>query len=177
MPAREETESGVPRPTLGARMAEAMGYGHKHHGAATSLQASVRHRQASKAAAARRSTLAKLGQQSSARFGSAGRPWRDDSDSDGGGFERDDGDDDGDDGGGAAFGFGDSARGALSSPPGVRDDVDADWFGAVAAEPPKPKAPKPRRPRHDDRSVANAGYLNKFDADFDRAMAKSQQLR
>ena len=58
-----------------------------------------------------------------------------------------------------------------------RDDVDADWFGAVAAEPPKPKAPKPRRPRHDDRSVANAGYLNKFDADFDRAMAKSQQLR
>ena len=175
--AREEAESGVPRPTLGARMAEAMGYGHKHHGAATSLQASVRHRQASKAAAARRATLTKLGQQSSARFGSAGRPWRDDSDSDGGGFERDDGDDDGDDGGGAAFGFGDSARGALSSPPGVRDDVDADWFGAVAAEPPKPKAPKPRRPRHDDRSVANAGYLNKFDADFDRAMAKSQQLR
>ena len=117
----------MPRPTLGARMAEAMGYGHKHHGAATSLQASVRHRQASKVAAARRATLAKLGQQSSARFGSAGRPWRDDDDSDGGGFERDDDDD----GGGAAFGFGDSARGALSSPPGVRDDVDADWFGAV----------------------------------------------
>ena len=53
-----------------------------------------------------------------------------------------------------------TSRPAVASPPARNDDDD--WF--AAEEPPPKKAPK-----------EVAGYLSKFDADFERAMAKHRR--